>query len=104
MRKCDWCRNNPECRGVKVSECIVRDYRNFVPYENGGTCRGNRAKMSIYEDAIGMCESCIHKKYVDLKFQLARSVMTISKKSGLAVKHQHDKERKSPCNIDGGMR
>ena len=48
MRKCDWCRNNPECRGVKVSECIVRDYRNFVPYENGGTCRGNRAKMSIY--------------------------------------------------------
>lgn len=62
MRKCDWCRNNPECRGVKVSECIVRDYRNFVPYENGGTCRGNRAKMSIYEDAIDMCESCIHKK------------------------------------------
>ena len=59
MRKCDWCRNSPECRGVKVSECIVRDYRNFVPYENGGTCRGNRAKMSIYEDAIGMCESCI---------------------------------------------
>lgn len=45
MRKCDWCRNNPECRGVKMSECIVRDYRNFVPYEN-----------------ISMCESCIHKK------------------------------------------
>lgn len=44
------------------------------------------------------------KKYVDLKFQLARSVMTISKKSGLAVKLQYDKERESPCNIDGGMR
>lgn len=44
-----------------MNECIVGDYKNFAPYENGGTCRGNRAKMSIYEDAADLCESCIHK-------------------------------------------
>lgn len=30
MQKCDWCVNEPKCRGVARSECIVRDYRNFV--------------------------------------------------------------------------
>lgn len=44
-----------------MSECIVRDYKNFAPCENIGTCRGSRAKTSKYGDAIGVCESCIHK-------------------------------------------
>ena len=52
MRKCDWCRNDQECRGVERSECIVREYRNFAPYENNGTCRGDREKMNSYEMAI----------------------------------------------------
>lgn len=30
MRKCDWCKRNSVCRGVARSECIVRDYRDFV--------------------------------------------------------------------------
>ena len=29
MRKCDWCKNDADCRGVERSECIVRDYMNF---------------------------------------------------------------------------
>lgn len=41
-----------ECREVKRSECVVRDHGNLAPYENNGTCRGNRAKMNLYEDAI----------------------------------------------------
>lgn len=34
MQKCDWCINEPDCRGVQRSECIVRDYRNFVRESN----------------------------------------------------------------------
>lgn len=67
MRKCDWCRNDPECCGVKRSECIVREYRNFAPYENNGTHRENRTKLNLYDTAIDMCESCIHKKVCRFK-------------------------------------
>lgn len=31
MHKCDFCRNDGNCRGVARSECIVRDFRNFCP-------------------------------------------------------------------------
>lgn len=31
MHKCDFCRNDGNCRGVARSECIVRDFRNFRP-------------------------------------------------------------------------
>lgn len=30
MRKCDRCKRNSVCRGVAHSECIVRDYRDFI--------------------------------------------------------------------------
>ena len=30
MRKCDWCKKESTCRGVARSECIVREYRDFV--------------------------------------------------------------------------
>ena len=33
MRKCDWCIKNSFCLGVARSECIVRDYRDFVQVE-----------------------------------------------------------------------
>lgn len=29
MNKCDWCKNDSKCSGVKRSECIVRDYFRF---------------------------------------------------------------------------
>lgn len=31
MHKCDFCRNDGNCRGAARSECIVRDFRNFRP-------------------------------------------------------------------------
>lgn len=34
MQKCDWCINETDCRGVQRSECIVRDYRDFVREPN----------------------------------------------------------------------
>ena len=37
MQKCDWCINEPECRGVARSECIVRDYRNFAKEPNANS-------------------------------------------------------------------
>lgn len=40
MIKCDWCKKNSSCHGVARSECIVRDYRNFVMEDKPGqtTC------------------------------------------------------------------
>ena len=36
MRKCDWCKKDSTCRGVARSECIVRDYRDFVQEDKPG--------------------------------------------------------------------
>lgn len=37
MKKCNWCKRNNSCRGVARSECIVRDYRDFVQENTGRT-------------------------------------------------------------------
>lgn len=43
MRKCDWCEKNSSCYGARRSECIVRDYKDFIR-------------------AYSLCDSCLHEK------------------------------------------
>ena len=64
MRKCDQCKNDPVCRGVFRSECIVRDYRNFVLLQDDKAKRCCRTKVPLYEDAITSkerCNSCLRR-------------------------------------------
>ena len=77
MRKCDWCKKNSTCHGVSRSECIVREYRDFVIEDHNGQtsccfCGKRLAKeMSIAEVRGGLrnkvlatlCEDC-YRKYI----------------------------------------
>lgn len=84
MRKCDWCKKDSTCRGVTRSECVIRDYRDFVVEDKpkqtvccfcGKELLKDRCSAEI-RGGLGnsvlakLCEDC-YEKYIRLKSSIS---------------------------------